>query len=377
MMRIEIARTGIYNGKQLTKDDLREVVETFKGDVPIALGHNLADHLPAFGWVKSVEVKDDTLYGDVELLPPLSDAYDQGFYRNWSIGLRRGDDGKKYLHHLAFLGAVPPAIKGLKPVGEVAFSDDIERFEGFADKPPPLSELPIKDIAWDVNKATRHVFDKYGIAGLKAYSLYADPNADPETKSAYKFLVVDIVDGKPVIVKKAVAAGLAYLHGARGANVSPEVADVVEPKLNRLKKRIDTQKKKEEPMKFSDLPKEEQERVLAEAKKKAQTELQAAFADREAELIAELKAQKRRELEEAMKGKVPKEKHQLVLALSDALSPAEKLEFSDGDAKVQKSAIDVLIEILRAIPEPVAVGKEHFSDDGHAPEGVGELLKYV
>ncbi|MCF7940436.1 MAG: hypothetical protein K9M84_02385 [Spirochaetia bacterium] len=42
----------------------------------------------------------------------LSDAYDQGLYTGKSISLpARASDGKWYIHHLAFLGAVPPKIK--------------------------------------------------------------------------------------------------------------------------------------------------------------------------------------------------------------------------------------------------------------------------
>ena len=422
-MWLELAKAGKYHGKELSPSDFQQIVETFKGEVPVALGHSLADFMPAFGWVKALKTEGETLYGDVELLPPLDEAYENGFFKRWSVGVRINEEGKKYLHHLAFLGAMPPAIKDLKPVSQVAFSDDVETYEfasleadklgviaraltglrewllekfgkedadrvvppydldwlkepsenAFADTPPPLSKVPVKDVAWDGEGARQRVFEKYGIAGLKAYCLYRDPQADPNNKTAYRFLVVDIVDGKPVLVPKAVAAGLAYLHGARGVRVDPEIKRVVEPKLLKLKERIDKERKKEEPMKFSDLPKEEQERLMAEAKAQVAQE----FADKEKVLTGELLAQKKRELEEAMKGKVPREKQPLVLALADAMSPVEKMEFSDGDAKYEKSPLDVLIEIFKALPLPVQPGEEDFGDPPTLDKPLGDLTKYM
>jgi len=427
-MWLELAKIGQYNGKKLTRPDFEQVVETFQGEVPVTLGHSFADFMPAFGWVKAVKLEDETLHGDVDLLPPLKDAYDKGFFKKWSIGLRRNSEGKKYLHHLAFLGSVPPLIKDLKPVGQVAFSDDVEIFEfaaleadklgviaraftglrewllekfgredadkvvppcdldwlkepstqgqNFADTPLPLSKLPIAPVGTRLaphNEKAKRILQKYGWEGLKKYSLLHDPDKNPESLEAYKYLVVDIIDNKPQIIPKAVSQYLAYLHGARGVKIPDEDRRIVEPKLLKLKERIDKEKKKEEPMKFSDLPKEEQERLLAEAKAQVAQE----FADKERALTGELLAQKKRELEEAIKGRVPKEKHPLVLALADAMSPVEKMEFSDGDTKYEKSPLDVLIEIFKALPLPVQPGEQDFGDPPTLDKPLGDLTKYM
>ncbi|WP_456396641.1 hypothetical protein [Desulfurobacterium sp.] len=96
-MKIELARTGNWNGRVLTKDHLRQIVKNFKDEVPVVLGHLKADHMPAFGWVKNVELSEDetTLYGEVELSDVLKEAYDFGLYKKWSIGLRPNDKGFK------------------------------------------------------------------------------------------------------------------------------------------------------------------------------------------------------------------------------------------------------------------------------------------
>ncbi len=135
--RLELARTGQFgvDGTELTLKDLREAVETFEGTPPISIGHQMAkeDWFPRFGSILSVELEEDddgengTLVGDVEMSEILADAYDQGFYTGWSISLpQRGSDSKRYIHHLAFLGAMPPKIRDLKVLQELKKKESID-----------------------------------------------------------------------------------------------------------------------------------------------------------------------------------------------------------------------------------------------------------
>ena len=106
-MQIELAKVGVFGeaGTAVTEKDLQEIVETFEGEVPVVLGHQLADFMPAFGWVKNVKYDEEkkTLYGEVELNDILASAFKEGLYKKWSVGIRRrGKDGKAYLHHVAF-----------------------------------------------------------------------------------------------------------------------------------------------------------------------------------------------------------------------------------------------------------------------------------
>lgn len=137
LKRLELARTGQFgmDGTTLTLQDLREAVETFEGTPPVSIGHQMAkeDWFPSFGSILSVELTEDAngtdgvLTGDVEMNEILSDAYDQGFYTGWSISLpQRGSDSKRYIHHLAFLGAVPPKIRDLKVIQELRKTKSID-----------------------------------------------------------------------------------------------------------------------------------------------------------------------------------------------------------------------------------------------------------
>lgn len=121
---IVLARPGIYGGmdnsKPVTVEDLREIAESYQGEaVPVTVveeAHPSGGNFPKFGEVTNIYLNEETeeLRGTLNLNPELKRAMDEGYYDNWSIGAKTGADGKLYLHHLAFLGETPPAIKGLR-----------------------------------------------------------------------------------------------------------------------------------------------------------------------------------------------------------------------------------------------------------------------
>ncbi|HOP33238.1 MAG TPA: hypothetical protein PKU94_07680 [Candidatus Hydrothermia bacterium] len=335
-MHIELVRAGKFGDVEITEKDIEELAENFKGEVPVTIGHSLADYMPAVGWVKSVKKLNGSLVGEVELNDLVKEAYESGLYKKWSVGIRKTPDGEKYLHHLALLGAVPPKIKDLKAFKSVEMSDFNESWTfDLAETPPPLDSLEVVDADWDVTSARKRVFEKYGIEGLKAYCLYRDPEEDTENKTAYKFLVVDIIDGKPVIVAKALSSALAYLHGARGVNIPESVREKVEPKIKKL------QKKQED--KMSDEVLKQKDEIIRK-------------------LQQEILSVKKQTLKDAITGKVPHAKHDLVYSLADSLSHEETIELSDEQGKRQISAIDLLIEIFRSIPLPVRPGELDMAD---------------
>jgi hypothetical protein len=160
-LRLQLAKPGKFgiDGTVVTEQALRDAVETFESDVPITLGHHLADFMPAFGWVKSVEYSEPEkiLYGDVELSDVLKDAFEEGLYKKWSVGIhKRASDGKRFLHHLAFLGAVPPKIKDLKIMdSKVINMSDVQETWTFPDESKQKEEVKImpKDEGKDLELA--------------------------------------------------------------------------------------------------------------------------------------------------------------------------------------------------------------------------------
>ena len=119
----ELARAGIFgsidNPVVVKETELEEIAETF-ADVrkaPIKLGGHWTENRPRLGNVISVtyDKKKKTLSGEVEEQDALSEAVDEGYYPDVSIGAKqRASDGKMYLHHLAYLGDEPPQVKDLE-----------------------------------------------------------------------------------------------------------------------------------------------------------------------------------------------------------------------------------------------------------------------
>jgi len=120
--RWELCKVGVHGsaGTPVTEQDLKEIESTFSNKAPITISHKLTSVMPKMGNVLAVYFNElkKTLDGDVELNELGEKLYSQGWFDGWSIGSpKRGSDGKRYLHHLALCGEVPPAVKGLKDLG--------------------------------------------------------------------------------------------------------------------------------------------------------------------------------------------------------------------------------------------------------------------
>ncbi|WP_374569679.1 hypothetical protein [Phenylobacterium sp.] len=88
---------------------------------PIVLGHPKTDD-PAWGWVKGLSVQDGHLVAETERVDQaFAEGVDAGRYRYVSAAFYAPQDaanpkpGSWYLRHVGYLGATPPAVKGLQP----------------------------------------------------------------------------------------------------------------------------------------------------------------------------------------------------------------------------------------------------------------------
>lgn len=98
-----------------------------KHEAPIVVGHPAAD-APAFGWIKSLAAAAGDLTAmPRQVDPAFAEAVVAGRYKKVSASFYSPDSphnpvpGVYYLRHVGFLGAQPPAVKGLTPV---QFADD-------------------------------------------------------------------------------------------------------------------------------------------------------------------------------------------------------------------------------------------------------------
>lgn len=123
-MEFEIFKTGTHTSdKGITKnysiDDLNYIAQSYEPSVheaPIVIGHP-ANNMPAYGWIESLKVIGDKLIAKAkDIVPEFKSALEQKLYKKRSISL--DEDGK--LRHIGFLGAAPPAVKGL---ADIQFSE--------------------------------------------------------------------------------------------------------------------------------------------------------------------------------------------------------------------------------------------------------------
>ena len=119
----DIFRAGTHadsSGRDVTvtRDDLARLTASYDPthhEAPIVVGHPRTDD-PAYGWVKALRLDGDTLQalpGEVE--PQFAQAVRDGRYKKISAKFQLTPQGL-VLRHVGVLGAVPPAVKGLRPV---------------------------------------------------------------------------------------------------------------------------------------------------------------------------------------------------------------------------------------------------------------------
>jgi phosphopantetheine adenylyltransferase len=101
-------------------------------EAPIVIGHP-KENGPAWGWVKSLSYADGTISAEpIQVDEDFAEMVVKGRFKKRSASFYTPDapnnpkPGTYYLRHVGFLGAQPPAVKGLK---DVSFADDDKAVE--------------------------------------------------------------------------------------------------------------------------------------------------------------------------------------------------------------------------------------------------------
>ena len=117
---IQVFRTGIHTDsagveKEWKEEDLDKIVSSYRSsehEAPVVIGHPKTD-APAYGWVESLKRDGQFLFAKLkDLVPGFVEAVKQGLFKKRSISLYPD----MTLRHIGFLGAMPPAIKGLADI---------------------------------------------------------------------------------------------------------------------------------------------------------------------------------------------------------------------------------------------------------------------
>jgi hypothetical protein len=134
---IPVFRTGRHtdsagNIREWTEEDLDVIVGKYdpaKHEAPVVIGHP-EESAPAYGWAEKLKREGQILYAKArDVVPEFADMVKRGLFKKRSISLYPDFT----LRHVGFLGAVPPAVKGLP---NMAFSGRDAVTIEFSDAPP-------------------------------------------------------------------------------------------------------------------------------------------------------------------------------------------------------------------------------------------------
>jgi hypothetical protein len=143
MNQIEIFRAGKRpdaSGQmiEIKQQDLAQAVTAYSPELheaPAVIGHP-KDNAPAYAWVKRLKLEGDTLKAELTQIDPnFADMVEAGRFKKISASFYLANSphnpkpGYLYLRHVGFLGAMPPAVKGLR---NPEFSDNESGVVNFA-----------------------------------------------------------------------------------------------------------------------------------------------------------------------------------------------------------------------------------------------------
>jgi hypothetical protein len=117
---IAVFKTGRHtdstgNERDWSEKDLDTIVAKYnpaEHEAPVVIGHP-KNTAPAWGWVEALKRQGEILYAKLkDLVPEFVEMVRQGLFKKRSIALYPDLS----LQHVGFLGATPPAVKGLPDV---------------------------------------------------------------------------------------------------------------------------------------------------------------------------------------------------------------------------------------------------------------------
>ncbi|MBN8486380.1 MAG: peptidase [Burkholderiales bacterium] len=301
-------------------------------EAPIVVGHPRGD-APAYGWVSRLSFAEgDLLAEPSQVDPAFAELVADGRFKKVSASFYTPDSptnpkpGAYYLRHVGFLGAQPPAIKGLRPVefGEEPDAGVVE-FSDWADQA------------------------QAGLWRRMREFLIAQFGLDKAEQVAPAWMV-DALQEEAVreSIEKPPAPGtspaLAYAEG--GDPVKTKTTEELQAELAAAQAQLAA----------------DQAKLAAD---------QAAFAEQQAQ---GQRAQQRREAEEfaeglVQAGQLPPAQRDVVVGLLATMPTATVIEFGEGDARTEKSASQVLREFLQALPKAVDFQERAGGRTQELPEG--------
>ena len=302
------------------EDELKGVAGSYDKslhEAPIVIGHPAGD-APAYGWVEGLDFSDGALVATPDQVDPaFADMVRDGRFKKVSASFylpgaeSNPVPGSYYLRHVGFLGAQPPAVKGLKAVQFGENEDGVVTIE--------FGEVSGWTISRLVRRLREFFIDEFGLE--KADQALPDWQVDDLQDQAAKD-----------------DAGAAFIEETLPNGKEPEMADDDDTAAKAAKL-------------------DEREKALAE-KEDAQTQKETAFAEtkRREEAAAFIEGL-------AAGGKVlPAEKGGLARFMS-ALDDDEAIQFGEDD-EARKTPLAFFKAHLESLPKRVDFAERSAEEGG-------------
>ncbi len=347
MIDIAVFKAGEHidsagNKRTWDKEDLDTIAEKYnnqdKHEAPVVIGHP-KDDAPAYGWVDSLRRDGDTLYAKIK--PTVEDFVDwvkKGLYNKVSISLYPD----RLLRHIGFLGAVPPAIKGLPA--------------------PEFSEQEFISIEYtEWNKEARERLEKGEIKGDFAGPDNSFPiAAEEDVKHAWNLAghtqQPDFVRHKIILIAKQNGWLAGLPDTAREWAKQHHIE--MEEKMGESSKNFEEFAKLKIELEAEKAAKEKANAEFAEYQKKHEEEI--------AEMKRQLEVEKseKRHMESTKfcetlvaDGKIAPTKIAEIIDFMEILNCAGEFEFSEGDKKVKKMPVEKFRDFLKDLPKAFRFGE--------------------
>ena len=348
---IEILKPGTFTSEDgrvftFTDADIAELAESYDPQMQQAafvVGHPKTDS-PAYGWTAKLTNKDSILVAQPSQVDPaFADMVNAGRFNRVSASIFLRDSpgnpkpGKLYIKHVGFLGAAPPAVKGLRPA---SLADN-------ADDGAVCFAMPLSGLGWTLTDLMQRLRDYF----IDKDGLEAADKVIPQWQ------IRSIQDHTADKVQSDATAVAAY--AAPKTNV-PEISmqqqQQQQQQTNDAANLAAQQKALDE--KDADLARRQND--LDDREAKARREDAASFAEG---LVAD--------------GKLLPRQQAGVVELLLALPANAPLNFAEGGAQVSKPASDVLRSLLNDLPKQINYAEKSRDEGGDvaaasfaAPAGV-------
>lgn len=162
-MRYEIFRAGTRTDNSgrtitITPEQVAAIASHYspdKHEAPIVVGHP-STNAPAYGWVGSLKAENGTLFADfAQVDDDFAELVKKGRYKKVSASFYPPNHPSNpqpenwYLRHVGFLGAHPPAVKGLAAIN---FADDEDGVVSFGESDWLLARMLRNLREWLIGK---------------------------------------------------------------------------------------------------------------------------------------------------------------------------------------------------------------------------------